>query len=97
MGKSIYNFIFGEQLNAGFSSSRNPTVDGFNPVRKSELNFLDVTNDGLKIGKSPNDDRFNFLKNIIKEIKELVQAHGDSPKETWIEQLCATFIYGDEE
>lgn len=86
-------------LNCGiiFSNCRNPSVIGLNPVQRNALNFLDVKNEGLQLGKSPNGDRLDFLGDIIRETIRLVRAHGDSPTETWIQQQCDTLTFENEE
>lgn len=55
------------------------------------MNFLNITKDGLILGKSPNDARTNFYDYFIAEAKRLVEAHGDQPKQGVIEQFCDDF------
>lgn len=54
----------------------------------NEINFLDVTNDGLLTGKSPNGDRIKFLEYIVKEAQRRVNEHGDTPTQTDPDRRC---------
>lgn len=63
-------------------------VKGFQPVRINEKNFLNITKDGLFVGKDQSDERINFYDYFILEVKRLVDAHGDTPQKTVIEQFC---------
>lgn len=73
-----------------------PAVDGnpikkFKPILGNETNFLNITESGLFLGKSPNDERTDFYDYFVAKAKRLVEAHGDQPKQTVIEQLCDMF------
>lgn len=73
--------------------NRSPTfngdpIEGFEPVHEKALKFLDVTNDGLALGESPNGNRTLFLENMVQEAMRLVETNRDAPSETIIEQTC---------
>lgn len=46
-------------------------ISGFLPVQNDRLNFLDVTNDGLKLGVNPNQRVDGFWTQIEQKIKEI--------------------------
>lgn len=76
-----------------FLIRRNPTINGdpieeFRPVQVDELNFVDVTIDGLIAGVSPNGNHTQFLDYVVKEAKRLVEENGDSPTDTLVQQQC---------
>lgn len=55
-----------------YNAFRKPTISGslladYKPIRENEVNFLDVTNDGLVIGISPNRRSNRFLSKIFAE------------------------------
>lgn len=55
-----------------FSCRRRPTtkgmpLKGYKPIRGDEINFLDVTNDGLMLGQSPNKRSCNFLDGVFAD------------------------------
>lgn len=75
---------------------RTPSVKGhpvkdFKPFQLNDFNFLNITQDGLIMGKSPNNQRTEFYDYFIAEAKRLVEAHGDEPKQTAIERFCEHF------
>lgn len=79
-----------------FFNYSQPTVDeipirGFKPIFRNEMNYLNITKDGLFVGKSPNSERTHFYDYFIAKAKRLVEAHGDEPKQTIIEQFCDNF------
>lgn len=43
------------------------------------------------MGISSNAERMAFYDNFIAEVKQLVEAHGDTPTRTVIEQFCDQF------
>lgn len=79
-----------------FHYNRKPTVNGypvkdFEPYKLNNFNFLNITHEGLIMGKSPNNRRTEFYDYFIAEAKKLIKAHGDEPKQTVIEQFCERF------
>lgn len=62
----------------------------------SENSFLNITNDGLFMTKSPNDDRMKYYEHFLTEAKRLVEAHDDAPKQTVIKQICDDFYRKNE-
>lgn len=62
----------------------------------NELNFLDVTNDGLVLGNMPNGNRIKFLEYIVEESKRRVDEHGDTPTQTDPERHCTELKHSDE-
>lgn len=82
-----------------FFFSRNPVHNGdpapkFAPVlhssKTNQFQFLDVRNEGIFPGRGPNGNRTLFLDKIVKEVKRLVEIHGDAPIDTPIKQQCDT-------
>lgn len=69
--------------------NENPVA--FEPVTSTmpdEFFFVDVTEDGLVTGIGPNKNRIPFIDSIVEEAEKRVNAHGDAPKLTIIQQLC---------
>ncbi|XP_031623655.1 venom carboxylesterase-6-like [Contarinia nasturtii] len=82
----ISNFVkYGEPAINGIP------IEDFGPIQLEDIHFLNITNDGLFMAKSPNERRIDFYDNFIAEVKELVEANGDTPKQTIIEQFCDSF------
>lgn len=52
---------------------------------------MEITNDGLFLGVSPNARYMEYVDNFISEAKQLVEEHGDTPKKTHIQRFCDTF------
>lgn len=46
-------------------------VDGFKPIRKDQVHFLDVTNDGLKLGVNPNQKANRLWDEIERQIQQI--------------------------
>lgn len=61
------------------------------PFQSIEASFLNITNEGLFMIKSPNDQRTKFYDYFLAEAKRLVEKHGDAPKKAVIEQICDNF------
>lgn len=57
-------------------------------MHANEINFLDVTNDGLVVGKSPNGNRIEFLESIINRAKKLIAENEDLPMKSTIQLKC---------
>lgn len=77
---------------------RNPAVDGcpiagFKPAQGDELNFLDITNDGLVLGRNPSGDLMDFVRYFRRESLRLITKHGDLPKKNEFDRLCKEFRY----
>lgn len=81
------DFVSISSLNSKPAVEGNP-IKGFKPVSANEINFLNITNEGLIMGKSPYNERIQFIDYVIKEAKRLIKAHGDTPTKTSIEQYC---------
>lgn len=64
---------------------RTPTV-GECPVEG--LKFLDITNDGLIVCKSPSEDLVPFIKHFRREAFCLVRSHCDWPNKTELAFVC---------
>lgn len=47
-------------------------VEGYKPVRRRKINFLDVTNDALIIGQAPKNNAVHFWKRIMRKAESLV-------------------------
>lgn len=51
-------------------SYQNDPIDGFKPIQMNDIDgaihFLDINNDGLKIGLRPHEKVINFWTNIEK-------------------------------
>lgn len=43
-------------------------VSGFLPIQGDKINFLDITNDGLKPGVNPNPEAYELWANIERKI-----------------------------
>lgn len=87
----------GKYNHSHIDNCRNPVhnnepTEQFKPIGRSsqadQFNFLDVRNDGLVAGVAPNANRTKFLDKIIEEVKQLVAQHGETPKETPLQQIC---------
>lgn len=55
----------------------NPTyggdlIQGYNPVTSGDINFLDVTNEGLFLDVMPANNRMKIMDRIVKEGSELI-------------------------
>lgn len=77
---------------------RKPSINGhpvkdFEPYRLNDFNFLNITQEGLIMGKSTNIRRVEFYDYFKAEAKRLVEAHGDEPKQTIIDQFCERFDF----
>lgn len=58
---------------------RSPSVDddpiaGYKPVRGHKINYLDITNDGLKVGTLPKRSAVRFWQKILHKAQQLVSA-----------------------
>lgn len=47
---------------------------GFQPIQNVEINFMDITNEGLKPGISPNARAMKFWSNIDKRLRNFVDS-----------------------
>lgn len=54
-------------------------MDGFIPVKPDEINFLDVTNDGLVVGRSPNGESEQFVDYVVEKATKLLKEHEEPP------------------
>ncbi|XP_031624710.1 esterase B1-like isoform X2 [Contarinia nasturtii] len=52
-------------------SYQDDPINGFQPVKDSFIHFLDIRNDGLKTGRSPNKESFDFLASIEEKAYKL--------------------------
>lgn len=73
--------------------SRKPSIDGdpidgFKPILPNEVNFLDVTNGGLFLGKSPNDLIAAFLDRVLAKASKLIAENNRIPQMTEFEYAC---------
>lgn len=50
---------------------------GFKPILNNEINFLDVTNDGLKPGKNPNQAANQLWENIEEKLYKYMDSDRD--------------------
>lgn len=50
-------------------------VDGFNPVRNDQVNYLDLTNGGVKFGVDPNGEANKLWASIEQQIHEFNAKH----------------------
>lgn len=80
-------------LNCRKPTYKGDPIDGFNPVHQNEVNFLNITNEGLFLGISPNDKRMDFYDYFVAEVKRLVEVNGDEPKlDLATERFCNKFV-----
>lgn len=49
----------------------NDLIDGFQPVNDKEINFLDITNDGLKVGVNPRQSAMELWSQLVKQAVQL--------------------------
>lgn len=75
-----------------FQTYRQPAVDGnpinnFKPIEPNVTHFLNITNDGLYMGKNPNNRRTEFYDHFITEVRQLVESHGHTPNRNMIERI----------
>lgn len=52
-------------------SHQEKPVNGFQPVQNGEINFLDINNDGLTVGRNPNKEAFEMWASIEKRAHQL--------------------------
>lgn len=71
-------------------------IEGFKPIEPNNFHLLNITNDGLYMTKSTSDRRIEFYDYFRAEAKRLVEAHGDKPTRTVIQQFCDNFISKEE-
>lgn len=95
MGKFL-NRYWEIKIELRFFVHRKPAVEGnpikgFKPVQPNKFHFLNITNDGLFLGLSPNDLNMKFVDNFISKAKCLVEEHGDAPNKTHIQRICEIF------
>lgn len=67
----------GNNSNFFFVSSpthQNKPVSGFGPVKNGEVRYLDITNDGLKIGIGPNQKAFDLWESIEQRALQLSES-----------------------
>lgn len=48
-------------------------ISGYEPIHGSEMNFLDITNNGLFLGQSPNERSMNLVDELIAEAKSFMK------------------------
>lgn len=77
--QKVFYHIF---LNNSKPTHQNDPISGFKPVKNGEVNYLDITNDGLSIGIEPNRKAFDFWENIEQRA---VQISEDLMKQKRIE------------
>lgn len=72
-------FNHNKRLAVFLSSFRRPAidgipVDGYKPVRRRRVSFLDITNDALITGQAPKNEATHFWKFILRKAETLVPA-----------------------
>lgn len=72
---------------------RKPAIDGiplngFKPAQPNQISILSITNDGFSVKTSRSGQRGKFYDYFLAEARKLVEAHGDAPQKTRIEQFC---------
>ncbi|XP_031639610.1 uncharacterized protein LOC116351626, partial [Contarinia nasturtii] len=90
----FYNFVkYGKPVHDG------KPIQEFAPVQNSskanQFNFIDVTNGGLVSGVAANAKRTEFLDTIVEKVKQLVKKHGETPKDTSLQQMCDAMKLGN--
>lgn len=73
--------------------SRNPAFDGdliegYKPVKPNEINFLEVSDNGLSLGKWPNHQSFWFVQNIIRDTYRLMAENENVHPKSEYEKTC---------
>lgn len=64
-------------------------MGGFEPVRNGEFNYLDIKNEGLIIGKSPNG-RMTELYNYMRlKNQHILNNHPNVAENDVIKQICS--------
>lgn len=63
-------------------------IDGYIPVKPNEINFLDVTPDGLVLGRSPNGENIIFMDRIVSEAKTLIAENDNAPPTPEFDLIC---------
>lgn len=66
---------------------RNPGV-GSAPVEESEVKFIDVTEDGLSLGRFPNGQNVKFMDYIVEEVNRLMAQNEREPPTPEFEISC---------
>lgn len=62
--------IFGSNLIS--HSGKSPSL-GFKPIQNGEINFLNITNNGLKPGLNPNGKAMDFWMNIEERMQKYIK------------------------
>lgn len=64
-------------------------MKGFEPVNIDKLNFLDITNDGLIIGQSPNGNMKEFIDYARNKAEKLLREHDELFDDDPLEVFCS--------
>lgn len=64
-------------------SFRNPTHDSidFKPVRKDEINYIDITNDGLRARVQPFSERIKFWDQFYGKYEQTLRKMSTPPRD----------------
>lgn len=62
-----------------FPCCRRPAIagmplEGYKPISNDEINFLDITNDGLMLGQSPNLRSSTLLDDVFVKAMQIQQS-----------------------
>lgn len=64
-------------------------IDGLVPVKANELNFVDVTPNGLALGRSPNGEKIVFMDRIVTESERLIKENEKAFPTPEFDLVCA--------
>lgn len=63
-------------------------IQGYRPVKLSEVNFLDVSRDGLSVGRWPNGYSSVFLDFVIPDVIQLISENESEPPTPEFDIVC---------